>query len=426
MNNIYKTIRPSYKGSKKRIIAIIVAVAVVAIVAIFIALKFGKSETHYITENPVIGDISQDVSATGTLEPTDTVEVGSQISGTIYEVLVDVNDEVKKGQVLAKIDPEKLEQSVDNYEAQLQSARAELTSAEVTLENKKWTYENYKNLFDSTGGKSPSQLQLKTAELEYKSALANIDIKKASIRQLETSLKSAKIDVKNSIITSPTNGIILARSIDPGQTVAASFSTPTLFTIAQDLTKMKLTSSVLEADVGRVKVNQEVEFSVDAYPNEKFIAKVAKVNFADSSSTSSSSSSSSTTSSNIISYEVTTYVDNSQLLLRPGMSATATIKTAAVKNALIIPYQALLFTPSKTESKKSNGGGGMPMMGPPKRDRRSYSGVGNKGSVWILENGAPKQVEIDIGITNGKSAQVLSNNLSADSLVIIQKDDSKK
>lgn len=423
MNNIYKTIRPSYKSSKKKIIAIIVAVALVAIVAVFIMLGFSKGETRYITEKPTIGDISQDVSATGTLEPTDTVEVGSQISGTIYEVLVDVNDEVKKGQILAKIDPEKLEQSVDNYEAQLQSARAELTSAEVTLENKKWTYENYKNLFDSTGGKSPSQLQLKTAELEYKSALANIDIKKASIRQLETSLKSAKIDVKNSIITSPTNGIILSRSIDPGQTVAASFSTPTLFTIAQDLTKMKLTSSVLEADVGRVKENQEVEFSVDAYPNEKFIAKVAKVNFADSSSTSSSSDSS--TSSNIISYEVTTYVDNSQLLLRPGMSATATIKTAAVKNALIVPYQALLFTPSKTESKKSNGGG-MPMMGPPKRDRRSYSGVGNKGSVWILENGVPKQVEIDIGITNGKSAQVLSNNLSADSLVIIQKDDSKK
>lgn len=426
MNNIYKTIRPSYKSSRKKFIVIIALVAVVAIVAVLILSTFSKNETRYITEKPVIGDISQDVSATGTLEPTDTVEVGSQISGTIYEVLVDVNDEVKKGQILAKIDPEKLEQSVDNFEAQLQSARAELTSAEVTLENKKWTYENYKNLFDSTGGKSPSQLQLKTAELEYKSALANIDIKKASIRQLETSLKSAKIDVKNSIITSPTNGIILARSIDPGQTVAASFSTPTLFTIAQDLTKMKLISSVLEADVGRVKVDNEVEFSVDAYPNEKFIAKVAKVNFADSSATSSSSSSSSsTTSSNIISYEVTTYVDNSKLLLRPGMSATATIKTAAVKNALIVPYQALLFTPSKTETKKSNGSA-MPMMGPPKRDRRSYSGVGNKGSVWILENGEPKQVEIDIGITNGKSAQVLSNNLSADSQVIIQKDDGKK
>lgn len=416
MNNIYNTIKPRTNNRKKKfIVALVLFTALALIVVLFIALKFGKSDTRYITQNPTRGDISQDVSATGTLEPTDTVEVGSQISGTIYEVLVDVNDEVKKGQILAKIDPEKLEQSVDNYEAQLQSARAELTSAEVTLENKQWTYENYKDLFEKTGGKSPSQLQLKTAELEYKSALANIDIKKASIRQLETSLKSAKIDVKNSIITSPTNGIILSRSIDPGQTVAASFSTPTLFTIAQDLTKMKLISSVLEADVGRVKENQEVEFSVDAYPNEKFKAKVAKVNFADSSSTSTSDSS---TSSNIISYEVTTFVDNSQLLLRPGMSATATIKTQAVKNALIIPYQALLFNPN-TSAKKTSG---MPMMGPPKRDRRSYSGVGNKGSVWILENGVPKEVEIDIGITNGRSAQVLGENLSEDSKVIIRKE----
>lgn len=416
MNNIYSTIKPRAKNSKKKLFVILGIIALVALFTLVFALKFSKNEVRYITENPTISEISQDVSATGTLEPTDTVEVGSQISGTIYEVLVDVNDEVKKGQILAKIDPEKLEQSVDNFEAQLQSAQAELTSAEVALENKKWTYENYKNLFDNTGGKSPSQLQLKTAELEYKSALANIDIKKATIRQLETSLKSAKIDVKNAIITSPTNGIILSRSIDPGQTVAASFNTPTLFKIAQDLTKMKLISSVLEADVGKVKVGNEVEFSVDAYPNDKFKAKVAKVNFADSSATSTSDSTTST--SNIISYEVTTFVDNAKLLLRPGMSATATIKTASVKNALIIPYQALLFNPNEVEKKSS----GMAMMGPPKRSKRSYSGIGNKGSVWILENGAPKEVEIDIGITNGRSAQVLGESISADSKVIIRKE----
>lgn len=416
MNNIYNTIKPRAKHSKKKLFVILGIIALVALFALIFALKFSKNEVRYITENPTISEISQDVSATGTLEPTDTVEVGSQISGTIYEVFVDVNDEVKKGQILAKIDPEKLEQSVDNFEAQLQSAQAELTSAEVALENKKWTYENYKNLFDNTGGKSPSQLQLKTAELEYKSALANIDIKKATIRQLETSLKSAKIDVKNAIITSPTNGIILSRSIDPGQTVAASFNTPTLFKIAQDLTKMKLISSVLEADVGKVKVGNEVEFSVDAYPNDKFKAKVAKVNFADSSATSTSDSTTST--SNIISYEVTTFVDNAKLLLRPGMSATATIKTASVKNALIIPYQALLFNPNEVEKKSS----GMAMMGPPKRSKRSYSGIGNKGSVWILENGAPKEVEIDIGITNGRSAQVLGESISADSKVIIRKE----
>ncbi len=420
MNEIYNQISTKRGKSKKKVVWILALVAIVAIVAFFAMQKFSKPPMRFITQNPTIGEINQDVSATGTLSPTDTVEVGSQISGTLSEVLVDVNDEVKKGQTLAIIDPEKLDQTVDNFEAQLQSAKAELTSAEVTLENKKWTYENYVDLFEKTGGKSPSQLQLKTAELEYKSALANIEIRKASIRQLETSLKSAKIDVKNSIITSPTNGIVLSRSIDPGQTVAASFSTPTLFTIAQDLTKMKLVSSVLEADVGKVKVGQEVEFSVDAYPNEKFHAKVSKVNFADSSSTNTST----TSTSNIISYEVTTYVDNSKLLLRPGMSATATIKTAGVKDALIVPYQALLFDNAAQEQAK---GGDMPLMGgPPKRERRSQTGVGNKGSIWILENDMPKKIEVDIGITNGKSAQILSNNITTSSVVIVARDEGKK
>lgn len=414
MNNVYKTIKQNNKTSKKTFLIIFVILILLVGIAVIVISKIQKSDTRFITQNPIIGEISQDVSATGTLSPTDTVEVGSQISGTISQVLVDVNDEVKKGQILAIIDPEKLDQAVDNIQAQLQSARAELISAEVTLENKQWSYENYKDLFEKTGGKSPSQLQLKTAELEYKSALANIDIRKASILQLETSLKSAKIDVKNATITSPTNGIVLSRSIDPGQTVAASFSTPTLFTIAEDLTKMKLISNVLEADVGKVQVNQIVEFSVDAYPNEKFSAKVAKVNFADSSLASESSS---TNTSNIISYEVTTFVDNSKLLLRPGMSATATIKTASVSDALIIPYQALLFTPNKQAESST-----MPMMGPPKRSRRSYSSVGNKANIWILENGVPKQIEVSIGITNGKSAQVLSDNINKDSLVILQQE----
>ena len=291
MSDIYKTIKKDKKKSKKVIVLIVILIVLIAGgVAIFL-WKFQKSDTRFITQKPTIGEISQDVSATGTLSPTDTVEVGSQISGTISQVLVDVNDEVKKGQILAIIDPEKLDQAVDNIQAQLQSAKAELISAEVALENKQWSYENYKDLYEKTGGKSPSQLQLKTAELEYKSALANIDIRKATILQLETSLKSAKIDVKNATITSPTNGIVLSRSIDPGQTVAASFSTPTLFTIAEDLTKMKLISNVLEADVGKVKVNQIVEFNVDAYPNETFSAKVSKVNFADSSLASENSTS---------------------------------------------------------------------------------------------------------------------------------------
>ena len=227
MNDVYSNIKRQ-KTNKSKLIFIAIAVIAIIVIFIFVWLRLNKKEEVYITQTPVLQEISQDVSATGTLSPTDTVEVGSQISGILLEVLVDVNDEVKKGQTIAIIDPEKLNQSVDNFVAQLQSAKAELYSAEVQLENKQWNYENYLNLYEKTNGKSPSQMQLKTSELEYKNAKADIEIRKAAITQIETSLKSARIDVKNSIITSPTNGIVLSRSIDPGQTVAASFSAPTL------------------------------------------------------------------------------------------------------------------------------------------------------------------------------------------------------
>ena len=373
-------------------------------------------------------------SQTPTTQKTsvNTEVITSPMVGTFYRApspdsapYVNIGDKVKKGQTIAIIDPEKLNQSVDNFIAQLQSAKAELYSAEVQLENKQWNYENYLNLYNKTNGKSPSQMQLKTSELEYKSAKAEIEIKKAAIKQLETSLNSAKIDVKNSIITSPTNGVILSRSIEPGQTVAANFSTPTLFTIAKDLSKMKLISNVLEADIGKVKVGQDVIFSVDSYPNEEFSAKVAKVNYADSSSTSSNSSSSSSSGSsssssatNIVSYEVTTYINNDKLLLRPGMSATATIKTEVQKNALIIPYQALLFKPTNNVSK--NNSGGFAMGGPPKRERKSYSEIGSSGKIWILEDGIPKEIEVKIGISNGKNIQVLSDNIDTKTQVILQ------
>lgn len=415
--SVYKTIQSK---SRVKIYVIVIVVILLLTASYFIYAKYSKRDIHYVTVNPIIQDITQEVSATGVLSPINTIEVGSQISGTILEILADTNDEVKKGQILAKIDPEKLNQSVDNYEAQLKSARARLYSTEVLAENKKWTYDNYLELFNKTNGKSPSRMQLKTSELEYKSAMADIEVQKATIAQLETSLNSAKIDVKNSIIKSPVNGVVLSRKIEVGQTVAANFETPKLFTIAQDLTKMKLISNVLEADVGKVKVGQEVEFSVDAYPNEVFKSNVKKVNFADQASTTTSSSTSSSTSTNIVSYEVTTYITNDKLLLRPGMSATANIKTAGVKNALTIPYQALSFNPSTLIGKKQSN----ISFGPSKRKRRIYKGVGS--NIWILDNGELKEIEINTGISNGSIIEVLGDDINKDTKVVLQIEDGKK
>lgn len=412
--SIYKTIQSK---SRSKLYIAIIAFIIFLFVCCFIYFKYSKIDIHYVTTNPIIQDITQEVSATGVLSPINTIEVGSQISGTILEILVDTNDEVKKGQVLAKIDPEKLNQSVDNYEAQLKSAKARLYSTEVLAENKKWTYDNYLELFNKTDGKSPSRMQLKTSELEYKSAIADIEVQKATIAQLETSLNSAKIDVKNSIITSPVNGVVLSRKIEVGQTVTASFETPKLFTIAQDLTKMKLISNVLEADVGKVKVGQDVEFSVDAYPNEIFKSKVKKVNFADQSSTSASSSNSSSSnssSSNIVSYEVTTYISNDKLLLRPGMSATANIKTAGVKNALTIPYQALSFNPDTYSSKKQSN----ISLGAKRRKKRVYKGVDS--NIWILDNGELKEIAINIGISDGSIVEVIGDDINKDTKVVLQ------
>lgn len=411
--SVYKTIQ---SRSKNKIYIIIVIVLLLFVSAYFIYMRFSKETINYITINPSIQDITQEVNATGVLSPINTIEVGSQISGTILEILVDTNDEVKKGQILAKIDPEKLNQNVDNYEAQLKSAKAKLYSIEVLSENKKWTYDNYLKLFEQTNGKSPSIMQLKTAELEYKSAVADIEIQKATIVQLETSLNSAKIDVKNSIIRSPVNGIVLSRKIEVGQTVAANFETPKLFTIAQDLTKMKLISNVLESDIGKVKVGQEIEFSVDAYPNETFKSKVVKVNFADQSSTNTNTSSASnTSSSNIVSYDVTTYVSNDKMLLRPGMNATANIKTANIKDALTIPYQALSFNPNLIKNKKSS-----ISIGPNRRQKRTYSGINS--NIWILDNNELKQIEINIGISNGNIVEVLGDDINKNTKVVLQID----
>ena len=406
------------KSKRGKIIIFVVVILLIASIIFFFTFK--KENENYITTNPVIEDISEFISATGTLSPINTIEVGSQISGTILEVLVDTNDNVKKGQILAKIDPEKLNQNVDNYKAQLQSAKARLYSAEVLLENKKWSYDNYLALYEKTNGKSPSKMQLKTSELDYKSALADIEVQKASISQLETSLNAAKIDVKNSIIISPVDGIVLSRKIEPGQTVAANFETPKLFEIAQDLGQMKLVSNVLEADIGKVKVGQDVDFFVDAYPDEVFSSKITKVNFADQGSTAKTSSSSSTPSNNIVSYEVTTYVDNKDLLLRPGMSASANIKTASIKNALVIPTQALSFNPNlKIDSKKA-----FSVNLKTKRARKTTSRTrdGLASNIWILrDSGEIEQLEIRVGISSGGNIEVKEGDITENTKIILQK-----
>lgn len=405
--SIEEILNPSKNTNRWLYIILIGLIFICCTIAYFLFTQ--KSKIIYNTTKPILGNITQTISATGTLSATNDVEIGSQISGTISKVYVDVNDNVKKGQILAEINPNKLKQTLDGYEAQLNSAKANLESSKVTLQQKKWNYERLEKLYKATKGQSPSQLELQTAKLDFLQAQADVKIKQASMQQIQTNINAAKIDLQNSIITSPIDGIILTREVSAGQTVAASLNTPTLFTLAENLKDMKLVVNISESDIGKVKANQKVSFNVDAYPNQTFYAKVNRVNFA------------STTTDNITSYETNIFVDNEQLLLRPGMSATANIEVASAKNAVLIPIAAIFYQPNiqTTQKKKSNAS---LFPAPPPRQKRSINNAkninGTNATIWILKDNIPQEISIEIGVSNSKFVQVLSKEITQDTLII--------
>ena len=349
--------------------------------------------------------ITQSVSATGTLSPTDTVEVGSQISGRIESVFVDINDEVKEGQIIAKINPEKLNQTLAKNRANLDSARAQYELSRATLKTNEWNYKRLKELFERTGGRSPSQLELRNAQLEYESALRNVEVNKANIANIESDVRSAEIDLKNSVILSPINGIVLERSVDLGQTVAANFQTPTLFKLAKSLETMSLVVNVAESDIGKVRIGQQVLFSVDAYPDIEFKAFVDRVSYAATEDE----------TNNIISYETKILVDNKSLLLRPGMSVTANILVQTEKDTQAIPVSALYYEPPKLNNKQK----AFSFTQAPPRPPRS--GIVNKKmgkTIYILQDNIPVPLEVEVGINDGINAQIISPKLSDDMQII--------
>ena len=354
----------------------------------------------YETITPKRGDIATIISATGTLNPLNEVQIGSQVSGIISQIDVDTNDVVSKGQVLAKIDDKKILQELSRYEAQLKSAKAQLDSLTSTLKDKKWQFERLQKLYKQSKGKYPSYADVQSAQVAYEIAKAEIESKRGNIAEIEANIKGVKIDFDNTIITSPIDGVVLTRSVDVGQTVAASFSAPELFKVAQDLKEMKLVVQIAESDVGKIALNQPLSFSVDAYPHRKFFAKVDKVNYG------------STTTDNIVSYEVTINVDNKDLSLRPGMSATADIILAEKKNVLLLPVSALFFQPQKQEiqtKKKTTSLFGPPM--PPRhknttKPKDKQTNAGEEKQIWVLQGGNPVQRMIKVGISDGKNVEV--------------------
>jgi HlyD family secretion protein len=318
--------------TKKKWIIAAVAVGVVAIGIGAAVLKNGKSEApKYRTEAVGRGDIEALVTTSGTLNPVVTVEVGSQVSGKIAKINVDFNSQVKKGDVLAELDLSILQSKIDQNNANFLSAQASLERSQVTLDNLQKKFERSRTLFEKN---LISYEEKEAAEASYLSAKTDVTSAKARLEQAKSQLESSKLDLSYAIIRSPIDGVVISRDMNVGQTVAASFQAPKLFSIANDLSKMQVECTVDEADIGKVAEGQKVRFTVDAFPDDSFNGTVKQVRY------------SPTISQNVVTYTTIVDVDNPGMKLRPGMTATVSIITGEAKNALRVPNSALRFTPT--------------------------------------------------------------------------------
>lgn len=400
--------------------------ALAAIAALALYFLFGRGDgqaTSYVTQEVRRGDITVTVTATGNLEPRNQVDIGSELSGTMRTVNVDVNDEVKAGEELAVLDTTRLKAQVLQAESSLASAEAKVLQTDATLKEAKANYQRLLKVRELSGNKVPSQQDLDVAEATVARSEADLASSRAAAAQARASLEAVRTDLSKTAIKSPINGVVLVRSVEPGSTVAASLQAPVLFTLAEDLKKMELHVSVDEADVGSVQVGQQASFTVDAYPNRTFNAHITQVHFASSntqkSSSSSTSSQSSATSTGVVTYETVLEVDNTDLLLRPGMTATAQIVTTSITDTLLIPNAALRFQPEGVDAPGAPGannrpGGNSPLSALMPMPRMRMGGSNQQGGAmrrigraWILEDGKPVLVVFRPGATDGRFTQVL-------------------
>ena len=363
---------------KKRHIAVSGAIAAVLVIGI---IGFaGSKQVKYQTRHVKRCTITQVVEASGTINPVNTVSVGSTVSGLIKEIYVDYNDVVKKGQILAQIDPANFEATVQQNQAQINNAQENVARLQAIADFDRQQYIRYKNLY-AKNFVAKSELDEKYST--YKSDVAQINAAKAQISQYQASLRTAMTNLGYTKIIAPVDGTVISREIDLGSPVAASFQAPELFTIAQDLTNMQIEVSVSEADIGKVEEGQDVTYTIDGYPDQNFKGKVTQVRL------------SPTTESNVVTYTVIVDVNNEDLKLKPGMTANVSIITDRSENVLCVPNMALKFTPDINGPKYKNQG------------------------IWILEKGKPKRIEIKTGANNDSNTEIISDKINEDTQVIM-------
>ncbi|MDR3368293.1 efflux RND transporter periplasmic adaptor subunit [Rhodoferax sp.] len=363
----------------------------------------------YVAEPAAKGNLTLTVIANGTLQPTRSVNIGSELSGTVLRVLVDVNDRVKKGQVLVELDTAKLSDQVTRSRAALAAAQAALAQAIATTKESKASLARLEEVARLSGGKVPSATELDTARATLDRAVATQDSAKANVDSARASLSTDETNLSKASIRSPIDGVVLTRSVDPGNAVAASLQAVTLFTIAEDLTQLRLQVNVDEADVGRVKVGQKASFTVSAFAARRFPATITRVSYG------------STITDNVVTYVTQMDVTNTDLSLRPGMTATSTITAVERKDVLLVPNAALRFTPTQAAAAETKSSGGIMGSMMPRMPR---SGAGKKATggqakqVWVLRDGAPVAVKVTPGISDGRMTEITAGDLNEGMQVI--------
>ena len=355
----------------------IVAVVLVVVVSVWaFSGSKRKEQVDFVTEKVAPANIQSSITATGTIEPVTSVTVGTQVSGIVSKLYVDYNSVVKKGQVIAELDKSNLMSQLNSAKANLQQMQANLRKAQEDLAYQHANFNRYKTLYNK-GLVSANDFE--TARLSYQTASQSVSSVRQQVNAAQEDVKRAQTNLGYATITSPIDGIVLSKSVEEGQTVAASFSTPELFTIAQDLTNMQVVANVDEADIGGVKEGERVTFTVDAYPDETFQGTVKQVR------------QEATTTNNVVTYEVVISAPNANLKLKPGLTANVTIFTAERSGVLSVSSKALRYTPTKEtvgHMKIVDGGG--------------------KSKVWVIEGNTIKSVPVHIGMTDGTHTQILS------------------
>ena len=399
----------------KRIFLLVIAILVLAGTG-YGFWRWGNSpkESSYVTVPVQRGNVTQVVSSTGTLQAVVTVLVGSQVSGTIDKLFADFNSKVKAGQVVAQLNQDKFKAAVDQARANLLAAQSNFEKAKVSVGDALRTLERNRELRKRD---IMAQSELDAAQTAYDAAVAQLEVNKAQIAQAQAALNQASVDLNNTVIHSPVDGIVISRSVDVGQTVAASLQAPTLFTIANDLAKMEVHTNVDEADVGNVTEGQEVTFTVDAFPARRFRGRVHQVRNAPM------------VVQNVVTYDAVVRIDNKELLLKPGMTANVQFLVNRREDVLTIPNMAIRFKPAdqKNEAQellRQEQSRAAPTVGA-RKTSRSPGGAGGGGrggrriSIYLLRNGQAEPVEVQLGITDGSKTELRDGELKENDPVII-------